>query len=213
MYVVARTNNKYSKSLVANKSFNQQSTYVKAKNNALISNNYSTSKSFVEIKVREQVLVEKTSSYVYNQYDKYTKFEFTNDNKLHLRGNTYSYGMDLNSNAKVERKLIFENTSTYKTYTKDLGSITDGNYKVVLPENDNLDKTRAWYDNNIDLSDIEEGTYVIYIATKSNISDINEFTEKLGRSLDNVSKTINNKKYSFTINKDRGNRIEMTVTR
>ena len=213
MYVVARTNNKYSKSLVANKSFNQQTTYVKAKNNALISNNYSTSKSFVEIKVREQVLVEKTSSYVYNQYDKYTKFEFTNDNKLHLRGNTYSYGMDLNSNAKVERKLIFENISTYKTYTKDLGSITNGNYKVVLPENDNLDKTRAWYDNNIDLSDIEEGTYVIYIATKSNISDINEFTEKLGRSLDNVSKTINNKKYSFTINKDRGNRIEMTVTR
>ena len=213
MYVVARTNNKYSKSLVANKSFNQQSTYVKAKNNALISNNYSTSKSFVEIKVREQVLVEKTSSYVYNQYDKYTKFEFTNDNKLHLRGNTYSYGMDLNPNAKVERKLIFENTSTYKTYSKDLGSITNGNYNVALPENDKLDKTRAWYDNNIDISDIEEGTYVIYIATKSNINDINEFTEKLGRSLDNVSKTINNKKYSFTVNKTRGNRIEMTVTR
>ena len=213
MYVVARTNNKYSKSLVANKSFNQQSTYVKSKNNALINNNYSTSKSFVEIKVRDQVLVEKTSSYVYNQYDKYTKFEFTNDNKLHLRGNTYSYGMDLSTNSKVERKIIFENTSTYKTYIKDLGSITNGNYKVVLPENDNLDKTRAWYDNNIDLSDIEEGTYVIYISTKSNISDISEFTEKLGRSLDNVSRTINNKKYSFTINKARGNRIEMTVTR
>ena len=42
---------------------------------------------------------------------------------------------------------------------------------------------------------------------------INEFTEKLGRSLDNVTKTINNKKYSFSVNKNRGNRIEMTVTR
>ena len=38
-----------------------------------------------------------------------------------------------------------------------------------------------------------------------------EMTEKLGRSLENVKATINGKNYHFTINKDRGNRIEMIV--
>ena len=214
MYIVAKTSDIYSKSLVVNKTYNEQATYVKSnKNNATISNNYSTQNAFVELRVRNEVLVEKNGSYVYNQYDKYTKFEFTNDNKLYLRGNSYSYGMDLSTNAKVERKIVFENTKDYKTYTKDLGSITTGNYNVVLPVSDNLDKTRSWYDAKIDLSDIPEGTYVIYIYTKSNINDIYEFTEKLGRSLDNVTRIINNKKYSFTINTSRGNRIEMVVTR
>ena len=121
--------------------------------------------------------------------------------------------MELGLNSKVEREIIFENTKNYKVYRKTLGSITDGNYEVMLPVEDKLDKTRAWYDSNIDVSDIPEGTYVIYISTKSNINDILELTEKLGRNLNNVTKTINNKKYSFTINKSRDNRIEMTVTR
>ena len=82
---------------------------------------------------------------------------------------------------------------------------------LFLPVNDNLDKTRAWYNNDIDISDIEKGRYVIYITTSSNITDIAEMTEKLGRNLESVKDTINGKTYSFTINKDRGNRIEMIV--
>ncbi len=213
MYVIAKYKNIYSKSQIINKTYNEQATYVKAdNNNALISNNYSSSVAFVELKVREEVLTEKTSSYIYNQYDKYTIFEFNENNELHLRGNAYSYGMDLSPDSKVERTIIFEDQSTYKTYTRDLGSITNGNYKVFLPKEDNLDKTRAWYDNTIDLSDIPVGEYVIYISTKANINDIAEITEKLGRSLDNVKATIDNKKYTFSINKTRGNRIEMTVS-
>lgn len=212
MYAVAKSNDFYSKSLINNKSYNKQSTKVKTNNHsAIISNNYDTSASFVEIKIREELLVDKTSSYIYNQYEKYTKFEFNNDNTLHLRGNSYSYGMNLGKNNNVERSIIFEDTKTYKKYTKKLNSITTGNYSVVLPVSDNLSKDMAWYDSNIDISDISKGTYVIYITTKSNITDISEMKEKLSRSLDNVKTTIYNKTYSFEINKSRGNRIEMKV--
>ncbi len=212
MYVKASTKNKYSKSLINNKTYNTQATkIVGEKNAATINNNYDSKVSFVELKIRKELLAEKTSSYIYNQYDKYTIFEFNDNDTLHLRGNSYSYGANLNKDTKVSRKIIFENKENYKTYTKDLGSITTGNYNVVLPVTDNLDKTRAWYDTSIDIKDIEPGTYIIYITTASNITDIGEFTEKLGRSLDNVKRTINGKKYSFIINKNRGNRIEMKV--
>lgn len=212
MYVIAKTCDKYSKSLINNKVYNEQITEVKSNtNSAIISNNYDTSNSFIELKIRKDMLIEKTSSYIYNQYEKYTKFEFNDDTTLHLKGNSYSYGMDLSNNKNVERNIIFENKQTYKTYKMSLGSITNGNYKVILPVDDKLDKTRAWYDANIDISEIPKGEYVIYISTKSNISDISEMKEKLSRSLDNVVKTINNKIYSFSINKERGNRIELIV--
>ena len=119
--------------------------------------------------------------------------------------------MNLGENENVERKIIFENNKTYEKYTFDLGSITEGLYDAVLPIDDNLDKKRAWYDNLIDISNIPIGNYVIYITTTSNITDIAELTEKLGRNLDSVTATINNKNYSFSINNQKGNRIELTV--
>ena len=212
MYMEASTNEYYSKSIINNKTYNEQATKVEGnKHSAIISNNFSSQISYVELKVRDELLASKSASYVYNQYDKYTEFNFTEDNKLHLRGNSYSYGANLSKNQKVTRKIIFENVENYKLYTKNLGTITNGNYNVVLPVNDSLDKTQAWYDNDIDISDIEKGRYVIYITTSSNITDIAEMTEKLGRSLESVKDTINGKTYSFTINKNRGNRIEMIV--
>ena len=120
--------------------------------------------------------------------------------------------MNLSKDTKVTRNIIFEEKTTYKKYTKALDSITNGNYQVFLPVDDNLDKTKAWFDKKIDISDIPVGEYVIYITTSSNIADYSEFTEKLGRSLDSVKKTINGKNYSFSINLSKGNRIEMKVT-
>ena len=156
-------------------------------------------------------MANKKSSYIYNQYDTYRTFEFTTNNLLHLKGVSYSYGADLSKTSKVERKIIFENMSNYKTYEYNLGSITNGLYSVVLPVSDNFDKDRAWYDASIDISSIPKGKYVIYITTKANITDIAEFTEKLSRSLDDVTTIINNKKYSFSINYNYGNRIELIV--
>lgn len=214
MYIMAQTSDYYSKSLINNKAYKEQATKViSTEQQATINNNYDTATSFIELKVREEVLVEKDSSYVYNQYTKYTKFQFNEDNTLYLRGNSYSYGMDLSSATNVTRNLVFEEKTTYKTYTKELGSITTGNYNVVLPVADSYNKTRAWFDANIDLSDITVGEYIIYITTSSNISDFSEFSEKLGRSLDDVTATINDKNYAFVINKERGNRIELIVTK
>ena len=92
-----------------------------------------------------------------------------------------------------------------------LGSITNGPYEPVLPVSDKFSKTKAWYDATIDISNIPIGEYIIYITTTSNIIDISEFTEKMNRSLDNVKTTIDGKQYSFIVNFDRGNRIEMIV--
>lgn len=211
MYLVAYTSSNYVKTIINNKLYKEQATsYSNNDRGVIINNNYDTSTSFVELKVRDSKLANKNGSYIYNQYDKYVNFEFKG-NLLYLKGYSYSYGMNLNKNASVTRQIIFENQSDFKLYKKNLGSIVKGNYTVVLPVSDKLDKTRAWYETNIDLSDIPKGTYVIYITTTSNITDIYEMTEKLGRSLSSVNKEINGKKYSFTINKKFGNRIEMKV--
>ncbi|MBQ3511992.1 MAG: DUF5011 domain-containing protein [Bacilli bacterium] len=211
-YAYAETDLYYVKELVNNNSYKPQSTKVEsATNEATISNNYDSSTSYVELKVRDEAIADKNSSYIYNQYTKYTKFEFSDD-YLYIRGNSYSYGMDLSKSINVIRNIVFENKSTYKKYTKSLDSIIDGNYQVFLPVDDKLDKTKAWFDKKIDISDIPVGEYVIYITTSSNITDYSEFTEKLGRSLEPVKKTINNKNYSFSINLSKGNRIEMKVT-
>ncbi len=211
MYIVSSSDNYYSKSIINNKLNKTQEGSWSGDKEVVIRNNYSYDNSPIELIVRNKKLASKTASVYYNQFDKYVKFEFNNDGKLHLRGLSYSYGSNLDSSLDVTRKIIFENMDTFDTYTKNLGSITDGDYLAILPESDNLNKTRAWYDNNIDISDIPKGNYVIYITTSSNITDIYEFTEKLNRSLDNVKANINGKKYSFKINYKRGNRIELTV--
>ena len=212
MCVFAISDNSYSYSIINNKlNKTLDSSYANSDKKVIIRRNYSIEGSPIELIVRGTDFVKKTAGTYYNQFDKYTKFEFTSDNKLHLKGVSYSYGANLSTNINVSRKIIFEKTDDYKIYSKNLGSITNGNYNVVLPENDNLDKTRAWYEENIDLSDLPKGHYVIYVTTTSNIVDVYEMTEKLGRNLDNVKANINGKKYSFTINKDRGNRIELDV--
>ena len=120
--------------------------------------------------------------------------------------------MDLSPTDKVERKIIFENKSTLKTYSFDLGSITNGLYKVALPESDNLDKTRAWYDAKVDLSKLEKGTYSIFITTKSNKVDIAELTDNLRRDLSSKKATINDKNYQLKLDTKNGNNIELTVS-
>ena len=44
------------------------------------------------------------------------------------------------------------NTKTFEKYSYDLGYIDNGMYPVGNTLNDNLDKTRAWFDKTIDIS-------------------------------------------------------------
>jgi hypothetical protein len=119
--------------------------------------------------------------------------------------------MNLSSLTTVDRKIIFEDTSTYKKYVYNLGSITEGLYAVGSTLNDKLDKTRAWFDTTIDISDLPKGNYAIYISNSSNIKDYGELNEILLRDISKISTTINNKTYSFSLNKDLRYRIELNV--
>ena len=201
----------YSENVINNKTNSTQITGFDNDKYVIIRNNYNYDNSPIEFIIRDEKMADKTVGSYYNQFDNYIDFNFTDDHKLHLRGMSYSYGMNLSSGSNVIRKIIFENQDTYETYVKDLGTITNGDYNAPLPVSDGLDKTRAWYDNNIDISDIPKGNYTIYITTSSNVTDISEFTEKLGRTLDNVKDTIGGKKYSFDINFAKNSRIEMKV--
>lgn len=210
LYVVAQSDEYYSISVVSNKLYKQQDTSFIGAKSVLIYRNFNDKTGAIEFNIRNKTLANKNSSSVYNQYDTYRVFEFV-DNKLYLKGLSYSYGMDLSKEINVTRKIIFENKKTYETYYYDLGSVTEGLYNAVLPVDDNLDKTRAWYDNSFDITNIPKGEYIIYITTTSNITDIAELTEKLGRNLDSIKLDANDKKYSFIINKTKGNRIELKV--
>ena len=209
-YVIAYTDDSYSISVISNKLYKEQATSFVKEKSVVIYRDFGDRTGALEFNVRDNNLAIKNGSYIYNQYDTYRKFEFQ-DNKLHLMGVSYSYGMDLSKNANVTRKIIFEEKNTFKTYTYDLGSTTEGLYNVTMLDDDKLSKEKAWYNNTIDISNIPKGEYVIYITTTSNITDIAELTEKLGRKLDTVKATINGLSYNFSINYNRGNRIELSV--
>lgn len=211
MNIISEGMDYYSKSVVSNKLFKEQITGYDGDKHVIISNDYSNSDAPVELLIRTNKLADKTAGYTYNQFDQYRMFEFNDNGTLHLFGTSYSYGGDYNNNANIKRYIIFENMDNYKVYKKELGSTTDGLYDVALPVSDGLSKTRAWYNTSIDISDIPVGNYVIYVATETNISDVAEFKEMLNRSLSGVTKKIDGKEYSFKVNLNSGNRIEMYV--
>ena len=211
MEVQAESSKYFSTALVNNKLYKKEVTsYETTEKTVNIKNNYSDRTSAVTLYVREETPSKTVGSY-YNQFDIWRVFEFV-DNKLHLKGASYSYGMNLSKNQHVERTIIFENKSTYETYKYDLGSTLDGLYQVALPESDNLDKTRAWYDATIDITNIPKGKYKLYITTTSNVTDYSEFTDNLGRDLSNKKITIDNKTYQFSLNINEGNTIELEVS-
>ena len=120
--------------------------------------------------------------------------------------------MNLAKDQTVSRTLIFENKDTFETYKYDIGSITNGLYTVALPETDNLDKTRAWYDATIDITKLPKGKYKLYMTTTSNVTDYSEFTDNLGRDLSQKKITIDDKTYQFNLNQEEGNSIELEVS-
>ena len=210
VYVVSETDKYMSKSLITNKGLRTQKSHYEGTKNILTRNNYLDVELPLEFIIRSEKIGNKNATSYYNQYNQYRKLEFTN-NKLHIMGNSYSYGMDLSKTKEVERKIVFENTTTFEKYTYDLGYIDNGLYTVGSTLNDNFDKTRAWFDKTIDISNIKAGNYAIYITNKSNIEDYGELNELLLRDLSGIKTTINGKEYSFSTNKDKRYRIELNV--
>ncbi len=212
MYIKAEGKDTYSQSIVNNKLFTEEITSYQSSNKVVnIQNNYSNRSSAVTLYIRDNISIPlKTVDSYYNQYDVWDTLEFKNE-RLYLKGVSYSYGMNLADNTTVNRKIIFENKKTFKTYQFNLGSITNGLYKVALPVADGYDKTRAWYDTTLDISQLPKGDYKVYITTTSNVTDIAELTDLMGRDLSDVKATIADKTYQFKLNFEKGNTIELKV--
>ena len=210
VYVLTESSDYYAKTIISNKVLKEQINEYTNVKTLTTRNNYRDASIPLEFIVRTNKIGSKSANSVYNQFNQYRTFKFEN-NKLHIKGTSYSIGMNLADKQNVQRKIIFENTSSYARYEFDLGSITNGMYQVGTTLNDGLSKTRAWFDSYIDISSIPKGNYAIYIVTVSNISDYGELTELLFRPLDDVVLQSNNKKYSFKVNDKLRYRIEMNV--
>ena len=210
IYIVSENEKYYAKTIISNKVLRNQAATYTSKKTVTTRNNYLDEDISLELVVRTDKIGNKTSNSVYNEYNQYRTLEFDNE-LLHIKGTSYSIGMDLSKNANVTRKIIFENISDYSKYEYDLGSITDGLYTVGTTLGDGLLKDRAWFDAKFDISNIPKGKYAIYINTESNVSDYSELNELLFRSLDDVVLEKNGLKYSFKVNDKQRYRIELIV--
>ena len=163
----------------------------------------------VTLQVRNELYTTSTAPTFRNMINDYDEINFTNTNKLHLIGTSYNYGGTYSNALSITRKLIVENTTTYQQYYYDLNATNQGLYEVQL--DDNKDKSFAWFDKDVDITNLPVGTYSISIYTKtSDVTDYGELSDYFG-ILPNTTKTINNKKYTVKTNKSKNNRIEIIV--
>lgn len=162
----------------------------------------------LEINIRQDILTTKEAPTYRNMINDYENIKFVN-NKLQIIGTSYNFGGTYSKASDITRTLILENQSTYKSYKYDIGSTANGTYKVT--SKDNKDKSFAWYDKTIDISNLENGTYSMIIYTKT--KDAEDYGEIIDifASAPTREATINGKKYQVVLNKNRQNRIELIV--
>lgn len=203
----------YSKSYVQNILLNDQETNYNGDSKFVtITNNYMDENIPVEFNIRSKKLGIKETSYDVNQYSLIQNISFVGD-KLHIIAATYSVGLDMRKATPLSRELIFENIDTFNQKRIEVGSLSTPVFPIKLISADEFGqkKDRAWFDKIIDISDLDKGTYAIYVTNNSNISDYGELYDVLFADLSNASKTINGKKYSFVLNEAKRNRIELIV--
>lgn len=183
-------------SLIRNRSYKEQvSNYQESNKYINIYNDYRLNHGNLTFNIRDYELAKKSAGTEYNQFVYISNLSW-NNNTLNIRGNAFSYGMDLSLNKNVTRKIIFENINTYQIYKYDLDNIASGDYYPQLPVTDNLGKDKAWFDKNINI-DLEKGTYNMYIVTSSNITDISIVTDRKYRNFSHIDKEIDGKQYKF----------------
>ena len=160
----------------------------------------------IQLSVRDHLYTNSEAPTYRNMVNEFESIKFK-DNKLFIEGYSYNYKGTYNNQISITRKLILENTSTYSQTVYDLGS-KRGPYTIVTK--DNLDKTYAWYEKEIDISNLEKGTYSVLVYTKtSNAEDYGELSDMFEELNETI--TIGNKTYTITYNKSRQDRLEITV--
>ena len=210
LYMKASTDSDYTEQLLTNV-FNRNITrrMEDSKYGYNFRVNLLSKKREIELNIRKDKLITTSVSNTFrNMTNNYDSIDFI-DNKLKIVGTSYNYGIRYKQEDNIERKLILENTNNFKQYTYDIGSTKDGSYEVKI--SDNIDKSYAWYDSLIDVSNLEKGTYAMIVYTKTkDVEDYGEIVNIFG-TINSKTASINNKKYTTTINLKRNKRIELVV--
>ena len=160
----------------------------------------------IELSIRDELYTTSEAPTTRNMVNGYDEISFKN-NKLYMYAYSYDFDGIYNSKLNITRKVIFENTDTYEQEVFDVGC-TEGPFE--LETLDKKDKKYAWYEQELDLSNLTPGKYSIQVYTKtSNATNYDELTD-ISKRL-NKQATINNKKYTISVNRERNNRIELTI--
>ena len=160
----------------------------------------------IELSIRDELYTVSEAPTSRNMVNGYDEIVFRN-NKLYMYGYSYDYNGVYNNQLSITRKVIFENQDTYKQEIFDVGSVRG---PFTLETLDGRDKTYAWFEKELDISKLEEGTYTLYVYTKtSNAENYDEIVDVLKALKEET--TINDKDYKITFNRSRGNRIELSV--
>ena len=162
----------------------------------------------MDLSIRDEVYTLSSAPTYRNMINDHDTISFVG-NRLHLVGTSYNYGGTYSDGLLLSRKLIVENTKTYKQYYFDLGYSNNALYDVLC--RDNKSKKLAWYDKEIDISDLPKGTYSLQVYTKTlDAADYGEIIDDF-EALDDIEKVINDKTYLVSRNSKRNNRIELTI--
>ena len=160
----------------------------------------------IELNIRDELYTTSVSPTYRDMVNEFDTILFKN-NKLYLKGYSYNYGGTYKEQLNITRKLLLENTSTYKQEVFELGS-SKGLFDIKTK--DNKDKTYAWYENEIDLSKLEKGVYSLHVYTKTiDAEDYGEITDMFEEL--NEKATIGDKNFIITYNKNKQDRIELTI--
>ncbi len=214
LYLKATSADYYSQCLVKNIFLNEQVSQYNTKNKYVtVINDYMSVDIPINFIVRDSKLANKETAADTSQYSYIEKVEL-NDKYLHLRGASYSVDMNMNDDATIKRKIIFENVNTFERFTFDLGYINKGSFtmELVVPDKFGIKKPLAWYDNNIDISNLPKGKYAIYVTNDSNVSDYGELSDVLlFTNFDKAHGTINGKNYKLYLNDKLRYRVELMI--
>ena len=160
----------------------------------------------IELSIRDELYTTSEAPTTRNMVNGYEDISFRN-NKLYIYGYSYDYNGTYNNGLSITRKAILENVNNYNSKSYDIGSTT-GPFSIDTL--DKKDKTYAWFEKELNLEELEPGTYSLLIYTKtSDATNYDELTDMF-RSI-NETTTIGNKTYKVYYNKSRNNRIEIEV--
>ena len=160
----------------------------------------------VELEIRNELYTTSNSPTYRSMTNEFDTIEWKGNN-LYIKAFSYNYNGIYASPLTITRKVILENTNTFEQEVFDVGCMK-GPFEIKTT--DKLDKTYAWYEKELDLSNLEKGTYSILVYTKTaNAEDYGELTDMFEEL--NAKKTINGKEYTITYNRDRLDRLELTI--